>query len=91
MSDGYADITGHTYTATLQSVKMKITFHPDGIAEMTATLGRQYETEINSWYYEGDGEIMFYMDGGTPIYLKIQNNGKNLYNEEANATFKLVK
>ena len=93
--DGYADIGGHTYTGTLQGVKLTVRFGPyspaNGTVYLKASYKGQSEEEINNWYYEGDGIIMFYMNGGVPCYYEIRNNGKELYNDEADFTLKITK
>ena len=93
--DGYASVEGHTYTASVQGYKLTVTFGPsygsNGEVYIKVTYRGQWEEEINNWYYEGDGIIMFYMDGGTPIYCEIRNGGKELYNEEGNITLKAIK
>ena len=93
--DGYADIGGHTYSGTLQGIKLTVSFGPyspsNGTVRIKASYNGQWEEEINNWYYEGDGIVMFYMDGGSPCYYEIRNGGKELYNEEANFTLKVTK
>ena len=93
--DGYADIGGHTYTGNLQGIKLTVRFGPyspsNGTVYIKASYKGQWEEEVNNWYYEGDGIIMFYMDGGTPCYYEIRNGGKELYNEEANFTLRVTK
>lgn len=93
--DGYPDIGGHTYTGTLQGYKLTVKFGPysssNGIVDIKVSYKGQWEEEINNWYYEGGGVIMFYMDGGVPCYYEIRNGGKELYNEDANLTLKVTK
>lgn len=93
--DGYADIGGHTYTGTLQGMKLTVRFGPysssNGIVYIKASYKGQSEEEINNWYYEGDGVIMFYMNVGTPCYYEIRNDGKELYNKDANFTLRVTK
>lgn len=95
LSDGYADIGGHTYSGNLQGVKMTVKFGPytgsNSEVLIKATYRGQTEQELNNWYYEGNGVIMFYMGGGTPCYYEIRNGGKELYNSEANFTLKVTK
>lgn len=85
MYDGYADVGGHTYVTTIQGVKFTVKFGPytgsNSEIHIKATYGGQTEQEINNWYYEGDGEIMFYMNVGDPVYLKITNGGRELKGE----------
>ena len=84
--DGYPDIGGHTYTATLNGVKFTVQFGPysssNGIVRIKASYRGEWEEEVNNWYYEGDGVIMFYMNGGTPCYYEIRNGGRELYSPE---------
>lgn len=93
--DGYPDVGGHTYTTNIQGYKMTVQFGPysssNGFVEITVSYKGQWEKEQNNWYYEGDGIVMFYMDGGVPCYFEIRNGGKELYNEEGNVTLRLVK
>ena len=96
MPDGYPDIGGHTYSGTLQGIKLTVKFEPlnggnMGYVYIKATYRGQTEEEYNCWYYEGGGEIMFYMDGGADCYYQIRNGGKELYNREANFTMKAIK
>ena len=82
MYDGYPDIGGHTYTASVGGAKLTVKFGPytgsNSEVYMKASKGGYYEEEINNWYYEGNGVIMFYMDGGNPCYFEITNGGKVL-------------
>lgn len=96
MYDGYPNIGGHTYTGTLQGMKATLKFDPitggsNGFYSIRASYKGQWEEEINNWYYEGNGTIMLYMDGGTPVYFEIRNGGKELYNSEANWVLKATK
>lgn len=95
LSDGYPNIGGHTYTGNLQGYKMTVTFGPytgtNSEVYIKISYKGQWEEELNNWYYEGDGVIMFYMDAGVPVYCEIRNGGKELYNEEANFTLKAIK
>lgn len=95
MYDGYPNIGGHTYSGTLQGIKMTVKFEPlngdMGYVHIKATYRGQSEEEYNCWYYEGRGEIMFYMDGGSECYYQIRDGGKELYNSEANFTLKAIK
>lgn len=97
MYDGYPDIGGHTYSGSIQGLKVTLKFEPlqpgspNGFYTIRASYRGQWEEEINNWYYEGDGDIMVYMDGGTPVYFQIRNGGKELYNEDANYTLKATK
>ena len=95
MPDGYPNIGGHTYSGNLEGVKFKVYFEPlsgpSGVVDVKVSYKGNWEEEINNWYYEGDGEIMFYLDGGTPCYFQIRNGGKELYNEMANFTLKVIK
>ena len=63
----------------------------NGTVYLKVSYKGQSEDEINNWYYEGDGIIMFYMNGGVPCYYEIRNNGKELYNDEADFTLKITK
>ena len=93
--DGYADVGGHTYTGTIQGFKLTVRFGPyspsNGIVYIKVSHKGQWEEEINNWYYEGDGTIMFYMDGGVPCYFEIRNDGKELYNQDGNYTLRVTK
>ena len=93
--DGYADVGGHTYVGTLQGFKVTMKFGPyspyNGFFSIRVSKNGQWEEEENNWYYEGDGIIMLYMDGGTPCYFEIRDGGKTLYNEAADWTLKVTK
>lgn len=93
--DGYADVGGHTYTGTLQGYKLTLSFGPysssNGIVDIKVSHKGQWEEEINNWYYEGNGIIMLYMNGGMPFYYEIRADGKELYNKEANLTLRVTK
>ena len=85
LPDGYPDIGGHTYTTTLQGAKFEVKFGPytgsNSTVYLKATYRGQTEEEINNWYYEGGGIIMFYMNVGDPAYFQITNGGKELRGE----------
>lgn len=93
--DGYPNINGHTYSGTIQGYKLTVAFSDFngrmGEVDIKASYRGQWERELNNWYYEGDGIIMFYMDGGNPVYFEVTNGGKSLYNEESGISLKLVK
>lgn len=85
MYDGYPDVGGHTYTTTLQGAKFQVRFGPytgsNSVVYLKATYRGHTEEEINNWYYEGNGIIMFYMNAGEPVYFQITNGGKELQGE----------
>lgn len=94
--DGYADIGGHTYRGSADGGTLTLKFSPlngspNGMVDIKASYRGQTEREINNWYYEGNGLIMFYMSGGTECYFKIRNDGKELYNSTSGFVLKLVK
>lgn len=94
--DGYADIGGHSYRGTLEGRTLTAKFSPlngstNGVVDVKVTYKGRSEREINNWYYEGGGVIMFYLDGGTECYFQIKNDGKELYNPGSGFTLKLVK
>ena len=95
MYDGYADIGGHTYRGTLEGRTMTMKFSPlngspNGAVDIKITYKGRTEREINNWYYEGGGVIMFYVDGGIECYLQIKDGGKVLDNPHSGLTLKLV-
>ena len=93
--DGYPDVGGHTYTGTFQGIKLTVRFGPyspyNGTVYIKASYKGEWEEEINNWYYEGDGIVMFYINGGSPFYCEIGNDGKTLYNAEMDLTLKVTK
>lgn len=93
--DGYADIGGHSYRGSLEGRTLTVKFaplngSPNGVVDIKFTYKGQSEREINNWYYEGDGIIMFYVDGGTECYFQIINDGKELTNPHSGLTLKVV-
>lgn len=94
--DGYPDVGGHVYTGTIgPGYKITVTFgdYTGSNSEVLVkvTYRGEWAEELNNWYYEGDGVIMFYLDGGTPCYFEIRNGGKELYNEESGSVLKAIK
>ena len=94
--DGYADIGGPTYQATIQGVKMTLTFEPyngtNGVVHIKFSGHGTTEEELNNWYYLGGGRIMCYMGlDNQEIYYEIRNGGKELYNDVGNLTFKAIR
>lgn len=94
--DGYADVGGHTYSGKIEGYTLTVKFSPlngspNGEVDIKMTYKGNWEREINNWYYEGGGVIMFYMNGGADCYFQIKNGGKELVNPQSGLTLKLVK
>lgn len=90
MEDGYADVSGHTYKATMKGDYMKIHFGKDGYATFS---GNGFKSFKMFWSYQGNGVVSTFLDGSESLDFDIEDDGKNLrgYNGDEYLNFKLIK
>lgn len=88
--DGYADVSGHTYSTTTDGSKVTITFGRDGFATMKETYKGKSGSVKFYWSYQGNGVIAL-DDGSMTIDFYIQDDGKSVLMDEDDVIFKLVK
>lgn len=89
--DGYADVTGHTYKATLGKDHMNIRFGADGYAYFS---GNGFKPFTMWWSYQGNGLVAAFIDGADSMDFYIQDDGKVLRcygDDNTTMDFKLVK
>lgn len=80
-SDGYPNVTGHTYSGIIQDTggKMTISFGSNGYVTVKGTLGKESGSTKLYWNYDGDGLVVLFDDYSNAIYFEIDEDGKAIY------------
>ena len=78
-TDGYADVTGHTYKCTYDGETITVRFANTGYAYWTSVKNKNKNTFTSYWGYQGEGMVATYMDDASQsVDFQILDNGKKL-------------
>lgn len=78
-ADGFADVTGHTYSGNCMGLKMTVRFRSDGYASVTMAANGKSTSFTAYWSYQGMGIVSIFEDGGDANDFYIGDKGKCIY------------